>query len=208
MEILEFYDRRIPKLLQEGKVVAFPTETVYGLGVRYDDIEAYNELIRVKQRPPLQPFTLMGGDNMVISDYAEVTPGVEAVIKAFMPGPITLLLKPKPGIPEHVLMGSDKIGIRISGDKRVRDMIDETGVPILAPSANRSKEKPCVSDKEVVKVFGDDVAVVIKGRCEEGSISSSIFDFSVEGEVVEVRKGEIDLDSIKEVYFNAYSDCE
>lgn len=200
MKILEFYDRSAPKLLQEGQIIAFPTETVFGLGVRYDDKKAYEYLVKVKRRPPEKPFTLMGGDNIKIEDYAEVTPAIQRVIEAFMPGPLTLLLQPRPDLPDYLTIGSGKVGIRISGDKRVRDLIDETGVPLLVPSANRSGEEPAHSDKEVASMFEGEIAACIKGVCYD-SQPSTIVDLSDDGEVVLIRAGEINLEDIKEIYY-------
>lgn len=201
MKILDFYDREAPRLLKEGRIIAFPTETVFGLGVRFDDPAAYAELVRVKRRPPDKPFTLMGGDNIDIARYGVVTPAVARVLKAFWPGPLTVLLSPQPGLPEHVTLESGKIGIRVSGDKRVRDLIDETGVPLLVPSANRSGEEPARSEAQVAKIFGEEVAACIRGVCAETK-PSTIVDLSSEGQVVLIRAGEISLTDIKEIYFN------
>ena len=88
------------KLLKEGKVIAFPTETVYGLGVVYDDKVAYDSLCTVKRRPPEKPFTLMLADVKDVEKYADLNNVAKALVNAFMPGQFTLITKAKEGLNE------------------------------------------------------------------------------------------------------------
>ena len=159
-------------------IVAFPTETVMGLGVYFDDKIAYEKLNAVKQRKPGKPYTLMLYDPYVISFYAEVDKRAVKLINKFMPGPITLLLKVKNKVvPKWVTNGTGVIGIRVPQNKKALDFLYNLDKPLLVPSANRADQPPCINSKEVKKVFGDDIDVVIRGKAG-GSTPSTIVDLS------------------------------
>ena len=92
MKIINFDDELAVEILKRGDVLAFPTETVFGLGVRYDKIGSFNKLVSIKRRPPDKPFTLMVGNKKMIYKFADVDKKAKKVIEKFMPGPITVLL--------------------------------------------------------------------------------------------------------------------
>ena len=98
---VSFDDVRLLEALNRSEVIAFPTETVYGLGVRYDSSKAFDKLVEVKKRPPLKPFTLMGGDNFNILDYAYLNKAQLKLFKHFSPGPVTFLVRPKENLPKQ-----------------------------------------------------------------------------------------------------------
>jgi len=159
-------------------VVAFPTETVMGLGVYFDDEIAYQKLNAIKQRKPNKPYTLMLYDPYVISFYAEVDNRAVKLINKFMPGPITLLLKVKGKVvPKWVTCGTDVIGIRVPNNKKALDFLYNLDKPLLVPSANRADQPPCLTSKEVKKVFGDEIDFVVRGKAN-GKKPSTIVDLS------------------------------
>lgn len=185
------------KLLKNNGLIAFPTETVYGLGVVYDDKEAYDRLVAVKRRPPEKPFTLMLADVEDIDKYAELNDISRALIKAFMPGQFTLITVAKPGLPEWCVSKIGHIGIRIADYDLIRNLIRETGKPLLVPSANRSGELPAHTSKEVVDIFGDELDAVIEGKSVSNIPSTIVL---VENDYTHVlRDGVITVDQIKEV---------
>ena len=94
--------RKIKKALNKHGIIAFPTETVMGLGVFYDDFEAYEKLNKVKQRREDKPYTMMLGDPKRITKYADVDHNARKLISAFMPGSVTLLLHAKENVPSYV----------------------------------------------------------------------------------------------------------
>ncbi|MBE6136040.1 MAG: threonylcarbamoyl-AMP synthase [Erysipelotrichaceae bacterium] len=159
-------------------VVAFPTETVMGLGVYFDDEIAYQKLNAIKQRKPNKPYTLMLYDPYVISFYAEVDNRAVKLINKFMPGPITLLLKVKGKVvPKWVTCGTGVIGIRVPNNKKALDFLYNLDKPLLVPSANRADQPPCLTSKEVKKVFGDEIDFVVRGKAN-GKKPSTIVDLS------------------------------
>ena len=185
------------KLLQEGKVIAFPTETVYGLGVIYDSKEAYDALVSVKRRPPDKPFTLMLADLEDVEKYAVLNKISKALVDNFMPGQFTMITKAQPGLPAWCVSNIGNVGIRIADYDLIRDLIRKTGKPLLVPSANKSGEQPGTTAKEVVDAFGDELAAVIDGKTVSNVPSTIVL---VEEKYTQVfREGAIKIEDIKRV---------
>lgn len=185
------------KLLNEGKVIAFPTETVYGLGVIFDDEEAYERLVTAKRRPPEKPFTLMLADVNDVEKYAELNDVSRALVKEFMPGQFTMITKAKPGLPKWCVSNIGNIGIRIADYDLIRDLIRKTGKPLLVPSANKSGEKPGTTAQEVIDSFGDELAAVIDGKTVSNVPSTIVLVGDSHSEVF--REGAIKIEEIKKV---------
>ena len=183
-------------ILKHDGIVAFPTETVYGLGVRADKEETYEKLVAVKHRRPNQPFTVMCSNINMIDDFLVVDEFTKKIINKFMPGPITLILKTKKDVPHHLDLGTGFVGIRIPKNKLVLDLIDKVGVPLLVPSANPTGKEPALNSIEVIKYFNDDIDCVIEGECKSNKPSTII---KIEDEKITlIREGEISLDTIME----------
>ena len=187
------YKKAVIALNSHG-VIAFPTETVMGLGVYFDDQIAYEKLNALKERKPNKPYTLMLYDPYVISFYAEVDQRAVKLINKFMPGPITLLLKVKGKVPRWVTHGTGVIGIRVPNNKKALDLLYNLEKPLLVPSANKADQPPCTNSKEVKEVFGDLVDYVIKGK-SGGSKSSTIVDLTGP-EVKIIREGVLPKEEI------------
>ena len=197
MEMLEKSQyKKASKILQNGGLIAFPTETVYGLGVIFDNEQSYERLINVKRRPPEKPFTLMCGSLDDIKKYAYVNELAQKLIDAFMPGQFTIILKAKENLPRWVVSREGNVGIRISDDKFVQNLIIETGKPLLVPSANRSGENPCHTSNEVKDSLGNDLDAIIIGESVSNIPSTIVF---VDNSVHIIRLGEISESEIKNV---------
>ena len=152
------------EILSNGGLIAFPTETVFGFGVIFDNKESYDRLIQVKRRPPEKPFTLMLSSLDEIEKYAYVDERATKLIKKYMPGQFTIILKAKENLPSYCISKEGNVGIRISGDKMVRDLIREVGKPLLVPSANKSGEPPLTKSTDVIKIFEKEIDAVIEGE--------------------------------------------
>lgn len=197
MEMLEKSQyKKASKILQNGGLIAFPTETVYGLGVIFDNEQSYERLINVKRRPPEKPFTLMCGSLDDIKKYAYVNELAQKLIDAFMPGQFTIILKAKENLPRWVVSKEGNVGIRISDDKFVQNLIIETGKPLLVPSANRSGESPCHTSNEVKDSLGNELDAIIIGESVSNIPSTIVF---VDDSVHIIRLGEISESEIKNV---------
>ena len=185
------------ELLNKGEVIAFPTETVYGLGVVFDNKEAYDRLVQVKRRPPMKPFTLMLADVEDVEKYAELNDTAKALVKNFMPGQFTMITTAKPGLPKWCVSEIGRVGIRIADYDLIRDLIRKTGKPLLVPSANRSGEEPGTTAQQVADTFGDEFPAVIDGKTVSNLPSTVVM---VEEQYTHVfREGAIKIDDIKKV---------
>ena len=180
--------------LQKHQVIAFPTETVFGLGVFYDDKEAYELLNRIKRRKEDKPYTMMLSTVEDIFKYAEVDNKYLNLINKFMPGSLTILVKSKKNVPGYVTHDTGVIGIRIPSNKEALELLNFVKKPLLVPSANRADQSPARTCEEVVAVFGDEVKVVIPGQIESGE-PSTIVDLTGE-ELKVIRKGPIPLEEL------------
>lgn len=197
MKLLELNEINEGKdiLLNKG-VVAFPTETVYGLGVISTSEEAYKKLVKVKERPENKPFTLMCSSINQISSLVEINKKAERIIKKYMPGPLTLVLKTKKKPEFYVDFGTGYVGFRIPNVKFLLDLIDKVGEPLLVPSANKSGEKPAKSSKEVLEIFGNDLDAVYKGDECNGQPSTVA---KIDGNnIIILREGPISLKDLEE----------
>ena len=186
--------QKAAKILVSGGLIAFPTETVFGLGVVFDNCISYKRLIEVKRRPPDKPFTLMCFDVNEIEHYAEVNEIAKALINAYMPGQFTIILKAKEGLPDYVVSKEGNVGIRISGDENVRKLIKLVGKPLLVPSANKSGEQPLTNSKDVEKVFSNEIDAVIEGESNSNVPSTIVL---VDNGVHILREGIIKESDIK-----------
>ena len=198
-QILDWTDKeKAAAILRQGGIVCFPTETVFGMGAIASDENAFHALTELKKRPPEKPFTLMCANFTQAAQYAEIDVRSLAVMHAFMPGEITLLLHPRQNVPFWITLGSPFIGIRIPGDQNVREMIEKVGCPLLVPSANVSGAPTATSTEEVLASFLGKVDAVIQGKCLSKKASTIVI--CDQEKLTLVREGPIDFESIKKVY--------
>lgn len=182
------------KALQNHGVVAFPTDSVMGLGVIYDDEVAYNRLNEVKRRPSTKLYSMMFAHNEDIDSFAYLSKKARRAINAFLPGPITFLLKAKPCVPGYVTHNTGIIGIRVTPHKTTTRLIELVGKPLLVPSANKSGAAPALNSNEVKKIFGDELDYIVDGEAQIGQ-ASTVVDFTGK-EIKVLREGPISLNEI------------
>ena len=182
------------KALNEHQVIAFPTETVFGLGVFYDDYQAYNLLNKVKNRHEDKPYTMMLYDINEINKYADVDKKYLPIIKKYMPGSLTILVKAKENVPNYVTHNTKIIGIRIPSNKEALELLRFVKKPLLVPSANKADQKPALCDEEVKAIFGNEISVIIPGKAIGGQ-ASTIIDLTGD-EIKLIRKGPIPLEEL------------
>lgn len=152
------------KAIKKGFVVAFPTETVYGLGIIYDNLDAFNTLNTIKRRPPNQPYSLMLGSIHDIEKYAIVNVDARKLIEAFLPGDLTIILKAKDNLPQWCVNSKDgSVGIRVPDYQIVTKLINLVGKPLLVPSANRHDSPPLLRGVEVFNEFNGEIPFVVDG---------------------------------------------
>ena len=185
------------KALNDHQVIAFPTETVFGLGVFYDDFEAYNLLNQIKRRHEDKPYTMMLSNVEEINKYGYIDKKFFPLINKYMPGSLTILVKAKPNVPNYVTHDTEIIGIRIPSNPEALELLAFLDKPLLVPSANRADQKPATNNEEVRAIFGDEIKVVLPG-VSKGGLPSTIVDLTGD-EIKVLREGPISLKEIKEL---------
>lgn len=187
------------EIIRKGGVVAFPTETVYGLGASAYNDEAITKIYEAKGRPSDNPLIVHIADVTEVSKVArEVPDGAKKLLDAFAPGPFTLILKKNPEISDRVTAGLDTVGVRIPSDEVARAFLKAAGVPVAAPSANISGKPSPTKAEHVVFDMSGRVDAIICGKDSEVGVESTIIDMT-EGIPVILRPGGITPEDIKKV---------
>lgn len=186
---------QIVEILNRGGVVAFPTDTVYGLAVRYDLKEAILKMKEAKQRPETKPFPMMVSSKAQIERVAVTDARSQKLIDHWMPGALTLVFKKRPEIDELVTNGFPTIGIRMPDDEFVLEIINRVGVPLLVPSANLSGQPSCTTSEEVLKQLDGRIDAVVLG--ESGASTASTVCDTTGDELKILRQGPIKLEDLK-----------
>lgn len=165
-------------LLKQGEVVAFPTETVYGLGANAMDPSAISKIFEAKNRPQDNPLIIHCADIQTIEKIAtDIPDDFYKLAEHFMPGPLTLILKKHPSIPDIASAGLDTIGVRIPKAKIALEILKSTG-PLVAPSANLSTRPSSTHPEHVRYDLNTRIAgIVAGGECEFG-LESTILDLT------------------------------
>lgn len=184
-------------LLRAGKVVAFPTETFYGLAVDAANDSAIERIFQIKGRAFSSPIALIAGSKSGISGLVTEIPDVaQRLMQAFWPGPLTLLFPASPQISPRLTAGTGKIGIRVSSHPIADSLANGLGGPITATSANLSGTSECLIAGEVLATLGNRIDLIIDGGPAPGGKGSTFLDITVDPPVC-LREGAIDFSLIK-----------
>ena len=186
------------KLLKEGELVAFPTETVYGLGGNALDREAARKIYAVKGRPSDNPLIVHLSKWEDVFAVAYPTEQAKALYDAFCPGPLTMILKKLPIVPDETTGGRDTVALRFPSHPIARALIEEAGLPIAAPSANVSKHVSPTSAWHVYNDLNGKIPLILDGGDADVGIESTIVDLTGEEPTV-LRPGAITAEQIKAV---------
>ena len=187
--------RRAAEILRAGGLVAFPTETVYGLGADASSEKAMARLYKVKGRPADHPVIVHFLSAAEAFKWGEVTQQARSLAERFWPGPLTLILKRSEKAKDFVTGGQPSVGVRVPSHPVARELLKEFGGAIAAPSANRFGRVSPTTAAHVREDLGDDVDLVLEGGPSEVGIESTIVDLS-SGEAVVVRPGKISADEL------------
>ncbi|HJM52509.1 MAG TPA: L-threonylcarbamoyladenylate synthase [Dehalococcoidia bacterium] len=186
-------------VIRSGGVVAFPTDTVYGLGVDPFNPEAVESLFAAKGRPTNSPIPLLIADPADLALVANSAPsGAMALAEAFWPGALTLVLHAVDGLPELVSAGSGTVGVRVPDHPAPRNLARTAGGPITGTSANRSGEPSLKTAKEVRAALGGVLRFVLEGACGAHVAPSTVVNFTVDPPSV-VRHGAISIEALQRV---------
>ena len=188
--------------LRAGKLVAFPTETVYGLGALARDRDAVKRVFAAKGRPPSHPLIVhVLGEEDAARCAAEWPALASELARRFWPGPLTLVV-PKGDVPDEVTGGSPGVALRAPSHPVARALIAAAGEAIVAPSANRYQSiSPTRAEHVAVSLAGEDVLVLDAGPCPSG-IESTVVDVRAEPRVL--RPGALSLEALRAVVPSLY----
>lgn len=183
--------------IANGKLITYPTETVYGIGADIYNESAVKNLYMAKRRPFDMPLSVAVSDKAMLENVAVLNENADKLIKAFLPGPLTIIIKKQPDVPDIVTSSSHKVGIRIPDNRFALELIRRTG-PIVATSANLHSHPDAVTIDAAISDLGDSVDTYIdSGPCTLGQPSTIVW--LMDNEVEIVRPGAIPVEKIKEV---------
>ena len=189
---------RAARLIKRGELVAFPTETVYGLGADGLNVAACEKIFSAKGRPSDKPLSLHVASLEQVERVAKISSTAEKLFAAFCPGALTIILPKNKIVPDFVTGGRSSVGIRFPANDTALALIKLSGCPIAAPSANLSGMTPPKSAEEVFENLSGRVEVILDGGTCQFGISSTIIDLtSPEPKIL--RHGAISAEKILEV---------
>ena len=187
------------EILRHGGLVAFPTETVYGLGADARNVEAVRRIFEAKGRPADNPLIVHVASLEMAKRYAADWPDLaEHLATVFWPGPLTLVLRKRPEIPDLVTAGLPAVGLRMPANTIARRLIQRADLPIAAPSANPYMNLSPTTAEHVAAGLGDRIDLVLDGGPCSVGIESTVLDLTGECPVV-LRPGGISLAAIRAI---------
>ncbi len=187
------------EIIRAGELVAFPTETVYGLGANGLDGDACGRIYEAKGRPSDNPLILHVSDWHMLKQVAkDIPPMAEKLMTAFMPGPLTLILPRSEAVPDKVTGGLDTVGVRMPENPVARSLIRVAGVPIAAPSANRSGRPSPTTAAAVLRDLSGRIPMILNGGPCRYGVESTIVDCTEDVATI-LRPGAISLEEIREL---------
>lgn len=163
------------KIIKNGGLVVFPTETVYGIAANGLDSEATQKIYLAKERKQDKPLILLISNKEMLNRIADNISPIEAkLMEAFWPGPLTIILNRKPCVPDVVTGGQETVGVRMTSGKIARKLIEACGFPLTAPSANISGKPSGTKIEEIFEDLKDRVDCIIDGGNSKDEITSTI----------------------------------
>ena len=190
--------QRAAQLIKRGEIVAFPTETVYGLGADGLNVTACEKIFSAKGRPSDKPLSLHVADIEQVERIAKISSTAEKLFATFCPGALTIILPKNKIVPDFVTGGRSSVGIRFPANDVALKLIKLADCPIAAPSANLSGKNPPKTAQEVFDNLSGRVEIILDdGACKFG-ISSTIIDLTTSTPKI-LRHGAIPAEKILEV---------
>lgn len=190
---------RAAEILQSGGVVAFPTESFYGLAVDVENNEAIERIFEIKGREGRNPILILIPSEAALDQYvAHVPEAARSLIKKFWPGGLTLVFEAKPGVSPLLTAGLGKIGIRLSSHPVATALAKTTGRAISGTSANLSGQPAFQTAAEAESLLGDKLDLILDGGKTSGGRGSTVLDVTADPPAV-LREGMISREELKEI---------
>jgi L-threonylcarbamoyladenylate synthase len=189
---------RAAALLRDGAVVAFPTETVYGLGANAFDPHAVARLFEIKARPAFDPLIVHVANDAMLARVADgVSPHARVLIEKFWPGPLTLVLRKRAEVPDLVTAGLATVAVRMPANPVAHALIERANTPVAAPSANPFGYLSPTRAEHVARMLGERVDLILDGGRSDHGVESTIV--MLEPQPTLLRPGAIPTEAIEAV---------
>jgi L-threonylcarbamoyladenylate synthase len=186
-----------------GGVIAFPTDTLYGLGCSLFDVAAVELIARLKRRDrSLAVISLIPDAAQVLGLASDVSQVAERLMARYWPGPVSLIFKAAPIIPAPVRGAGGTVALRCPKDRLCEALLDRIGGPVVSSSANLTGQRPAESAEEVVRIFGNQLDLVLDGGPRTGGLPSTLVDVSGPHPRL-LRRGAVDVTA----ELGHYEDC-
>lgn len=187
------------ELLAKGELVAFPTETVYGLGAHALDEKAVDKIFLAKGRPSDNPLIVHIGEMEQLSKVvATIPPLAQTCIAAFWPGPLTLIMPRQPEVPDNVTAGLSAVGVRMPNHPTALALLRQSGLPVAAPSANRSGRPSPTTAEHVLEDLDGLIAGIVDGGLTGVGVESTVLDVTVDPPMI-LRPGGVTKEMLEQV---------
>jgi L-threonylcarbamoyladenylate synthase len=174
--------------LEGGGIVAYPTETFYGLGVKFDLAASLERLHALKRRPPEKAMPLIVGSREALQALThDVNPTAWLLMERFWPGPLTILLPAAGGLSEYIV-SNGKVAVRVPGESFALRLARAAGFPLTATSANPSGLPPARDAETVIAYFGRDIDLLVDGGTAPGGLPSTVVDVT-DDRITVIRQG-------------------
>ena len=184
------------KIVQNGGLIAYPTETVYGLGVDPFNPEAIAKIFAAKGRPENKGIILLIQNRNNLTRLTRSVPQTaDSLMDAFWPGPLTLIFKAHPDLPSSLLGGLDTVALRHSISPIATQLLSALGGPITSTSANRSGQPPCRSAQEVQDTLGDRIDLILDSDQTHDQPPSTLIDTAKDQPII-LREGVISTEAL------------
>jgi len=179
--IFESSLREARDVVRGGGVIAFPTETFYGLGVDPFNVQAVRRLYDLKGRSPQTSpiLVLIRSRDELQALVSEITPAAERLMQAYWPGPLTLVFRAAAAVPAVLTAGTGTIGVRLSAYADVQQVLEVVGGPLTGTSANRTGQPPATTADDVERAFGAEIDLIVNGGPTPGGLPSTVVDTTV-----------------------------
>jgi len=182
---------RVVESLKDGRVIAYPTDTTYGIGCSIFCKKSIERIYRMKQRDRRKPFSVICSSLSEISQYAKVSNSAFKIIKRYLPGPYTFVFEATREVPDLLLTRQKTVGIRIPDNRICCDLVAALGNPIITTSANLSGEEPEGDPRTIADTFGTQLDFVIDGGILTTDVSSVVSLISEVPEVLRAGLGDV-----------------
>lgn len=188
----------IANAIKEGKLIIFPTDTVYGIGTNAYNEEACKKIYEIKGRPSCKPLIILISDTSMIEDLVEnISPKEQKIIEKFWPGPLTIKFKKRKGIlPDIISAGDEYVRIRLIKNGLIYKIIEKAEVPVVAPSANISGHQTGIKIDNIIKELGGKVDYILDCGDYKSDEPSTIIQVEDE-KIVVIREGKIKREELE-----------